>query len=223
MLHLHGGNVVLNGELLRALPLELRKICLALQVQEPFDLALNRFVVDPTASEDHSPHLFWDGAVTLRDATVQAGVPLTKLTGEATCVGQYSARHLQALYGNLDFKTVTILKQPFRNLQGNFYIPRETLDVLAFTGLTADVFGGKVYGETSLEFGPTMHYALKLSAANVKLEDFGRANLGASAPLSGLTYGDLYLEGRGSDVENLRGRGRIDVPSGRLYNLPAFL
>lgn len=223
MLHLRGQDVRLDDELLRALPPELRRICTALDVKEPFGLTLDRFEVDPEPAKGRSPHILWDGAVALKQATAQAGLPIENLSGTATCVGEFSERRLQAFNGSLNFQTATILKQPFTDFVGNFYIPRETLDVLAFTGLQAKLFGGTVYGETSLEFGPTMHYALKVSAANVKLEEFGRANLGNNVPLSGLAYADLFLGGRGTDIQNLEGHGKIDVPSGRLYNLPTFL
>ena len=43
---------------------------------------------------------------------------LENLTGNAACTGQYSNRHLEAFNGNLNFKTATILKQPFQNFQG---------------------------------------------------------------------------------------------------------
>jgi hypothetical protein len=68
-----------------------------------------------------------------------------------------------------------------------------------------------------------MRYELKMSAEHVRLEDFARHNLGPSAPVSGLAMADLYLSGQGNDLENLRGNGTIDVPSGRMYNLPVLL
>ena len=33
----------------------------------------------------------------------------------------------------------------------------------------------------------------------------------------------MYLTGQGTDVHGLEGRGAVDVPSGRMYNLPVLL
>src|SRR5262249_21324292 len=43
------------------------------------------------------------------------------------------------------------------------------------------------------------------------------------AQLSGLASGRLYLAGQGTDLAGLQGRGSVDVPSGKMYNLPPLL
>ncbi len=223
LLHFRGKQVMLNRELLAALPPGIHKICSALQVQDPFDLALARFVVDTNAAKDGSPYLYWDGGVTLDRARFYAGVAVENVSGTAACRGQFSERHLQALTGTFDFRTASILNQPFQDLHGNFDIPGNTTDVLDFKGLSGRIFGGEVYGTAQIEFGPNTHYELNVSAANIRLEDFARANLGGNAPLNGIAVAKLYLHGQGADIQSLTGKGSIDVPSGRLYNLPTFL
>jgi hypothetical protein len=225
MTHLGGGAVVLNDEMQVALQKApgLKSVCDVLQLKEPFGLELDRFVMDSSASNDGSPYFYWDGRIALQGAVVRAGIPVENLHGTAACRGQYSERHLAALNGSLDFSTATVLNQPFRKIQGQVTIPKDMPNTLAFEGLGAEVHGGKVYGTAAVEFGGPIHYDLRLTASQIKLEDFARTNLAPSAPLNGLATAELYLQGRGDEIQNLTGNGRIDIPSGRLYNLPAFL
>ena len=57
----------------------------------------------------------------------------------------------------------------------------------------------------------------------MQLEDFGRHNLGAATEFSGQAMARLHLTGSGSDVQGLEGQGSIEVPSGKMYNLPVLL
>ena len=73
-----------------------------------------------------------------------------------------------------------------------------------------------------MEFGPRPHYRLDLTAAQVDLEDFGLHNFN-NTELKGLAVAQVYLEGDGGELSGLKGNGRIDVPNGRMYNLPLLL
>ena len=86
----------------------------------------------------------------------------------------------------------------------------------------ADYFGGQIYGPLRVEFGPRLHYRLNLTAAQVNLDEFGRHNFN-NRDLNGRAVARVYLEGDGAELSGLKGNGRIDVPSGRLYNLPLLL
>src|SRR5262249_19902410 len=89
--------------------------------------------------------------------------------------------------------------------------------------LYARYCGGEVYGPLHVEFGPTVRYDIRLTAAQVKLEEFGRHNLGGNADISGMASANLYLTGAGADLRNLRGSGTLEVPTGRRYSVPLLL
>jgi hypothetical protein len=55
------------------------------------------------------------------------------------------------------------------------------------------------------------------------LEEFGKHNMGGGAELSGPVVASLFLSGSGADVNNLTGHGTIDVPQGKMYNLPLLV
>jgi hypothetical protein len=85
------------------------------------------------------------------------------------------------------------------------------------------LFGGAVYGPIRIEFGPRVRYEMWLTASQVRLEEFGRRNLGKDSQISGLANAEIHLEGKGPEPNDLTGRGSVDVPNGRLYNLPLLL
>ena len=64
-------------------------------------------------------------------------------------------------------------------------------------GLRSRFFGGDVYGNAGIELDSPLHYELNLMASQVKLEEFGRHNIGRDAQISGQATGQIYLTGRG--------------------------
>ncbi len=136
--------------------------------------------------------------------------------------GWHDGHHIDGAAGNLDVKQLTLFNQPIRNLRGEIVISEDEPDVLKFPGLMANYFGGQIYGPVRVEFGPKLHYRLDLTASQVNLEKFGRGNFN-NTELNGLAVAQVYLEGEGAELSGLKGNGRIDVPNGRMYNLPLLL
>src|SRR5262249_46410679 len=64
---------------------------------------------------------------------------------------------------------------------------------------------------------------MKLTASQVRLEEFGYHNLGPDSQVQGLASAHLYLAGQGLDCSQLQGSGTVEVPSGKMYNLPVLL
>jgi hypothetical protein len=153
-----------------------------------------------------------------------SSVGLEGVSGQIACRGRHNGQQLEGVVGNVVLDQAALFGQPLRDVQGRFEITREEPEVLRLPGLRARLFGGEVYGPIRVEFGPTVRYQLNLTAAQVRLEEFGRHNrLGPGAELQGLAAARLYLSGQGSDINDLKGSGTFDVPSGKMYNLPLLL
>jgi hypothetical protein len=221
--NLQGTPLVPDAELLQALPPIVRETCTALQLQEPFTLKKTKITLSSPAAADQKPDIYWDGELELRDATVRAGVPLEHVTGTAACQGRYNGHELEGLVGNLQIERATLFNQPLRDIQGTLQIRKETPNLLMIPGLYARFFGGELYGPVRVEFGPRPRYEVSLTASQVKLEEFGRRNLGPDAPVSGLANARLHLLGNGPEITDLTGQGSVDVENGRMYNLPLLL
>ncbi len=222
LLYLHANPLVTDRDFLDALATNpaLQKAVGALAVDGPMEVHTRLYIDAPPGAE--RPRIYWDGSATLRDATVHTGVPLEHVTGTVALRGWHDGQHIDGAAGNLDVRQLVVFNQPIRNLRGAILVSEDEPDVLKFPGLLANYFGGQIYGPLRVEFGPRLRYRLDLTAAQVKLEEFGRRNFNVS-DLNGLAVAQVYLEGEGGELSGLKGNGRIDVPSGRMYNLPLLL
>jgi hypothetical protein len=180
-------------------------------------------VIDMPSEPNLPPDIYWDGGIALQDAVLDAGTRLENVTGQLWCEGRFDGRQLRGIKGNLLLDQAVLFRQPFRDIHSHLLVAPESPDVLRLPDLTGRIFGGDVGGEIRVEFGPTVHYDVNLTALQVRLEELGRHNQGAKAQWKGLASGRLYLSGRGSDLHGLEGHGSFDVPSGQMYNLPLLL
>jgi hypothetical protein len=219
---LRGEPLIPDSQLLAALPPALRDVCQKVALRDPIYLS-TRLVTATTPVNASPPDIYWDGKIEVRDASLKFGVPFESVSGVAACSGRFTNNRLDCLVGNLAIGQAKLFDQPFRDIQGALEVSRDAPDVLLITGLHARVHGGEVYGPVRIEFGARVRYEMDLTASRIQLEQFGRHNLGADSQLSGLAMARLHLEGKGPEIEDLSGRGSIDVPNGRLRTLPPLL
>src|SRR5262249_37721611 len=99
---------------------------------------------------------------------------------------------------------------------------KKSPDVMVL-GVNAPLFGGRISGQARVEVNSTLRYYMNLTASEIKLDAFGRHNLGADSQLSGVVGGRLFLTGEGTGLSNLEGKGSLEIPKGHLYNLPLLL
>jgi hypothetical protein len=212
-----------DADLLEALPPVLRRTIETVNLKDPVDLKTS-LTVATSPNSSQSPDLYWEGEIHFRDATLTTGVELEHVTGTAACRGRYRDQQLEGLKGNVLLDQATLFNQPFTNIHGPLEINKNLPNTLEIDGLYAGLFGGWVYGPIRVEFGPRIRYEIWLNASQIKLEEFGRRNLGKNGQISGLASAEIHLEGKGPDASDLTGRGTVDVPNGRLYNnLPLLL
>jgi hypothetical protein len=220
--HLKGEPIVPDDDLRAALPSGLRQTFETLQLRDPLQLD-TLLIIDQPTEVGQPAVIYWDGGVTCREARLHVGIPLEKVTGQVHCRGRYNGRQLEGVVGNLLFDQVVVFKQPLQQVHSRIEIPRDAPDVLRLPNLKARIFGGDLSGEIRVEHGSTLRYDVNLTAMQVKLEEFGRHNFGADAQIQGQAMARLYLTGRGPGTDGLEGRGSIDIPSGKMYNLPILL
>src|SRR5262249_54838822 len=66
-------------------------------------------------------------------------------------------------------------------------------------------------------------YEINLTASQLDLKEFGKHNLGAKSSLAGQLMGRLYLTGDGSGFDSLDGNGSLEVPNGKILDLPLLI
>jgi hypothetical protein len=219
------GSLRADDELVAALPPVLQRACGALQPTGAFDVDVRRLVLhDPPAvpGPPGPPVLYWDGTLGLRSAGWNAGVPWDEVVGTIACRGAAKGNRLDWLQGHMALDRATLLRQPTQRLHAQLQVEPQTPDVLQIRGVQGRLFGGAVAGEGRIAFGGGIDYAFDLKALGIQLEEFARQN-GIGGKLEGRATAQLYLTGRGSAVDEMSGRADIDVPSGKLYDLPLAL
>jgi hypothetical protein len=203
------------------LPPALRQAVEGLRLRGPLELT-TALVIDPPENGG-PPLVWWDGTLRLRDGGLRPGVELTGVTGEASCSGLFDGQRLRELEGNLFLQRATALGQPLTNVSAQLAVWKEWPDVLRVQNLKANLFGGTVGGEARLDLTAGLKYDVVLRALQVRLEQFGRHNLGGKADMEGPASASLHLAGEGADLEGLRGKGLVEVRQGKLYKLPLLL
>jgi hypothetical protein len=217
---LQGMPLAPDTEFLDALPPCLSKACQCLQWRDPVQLEA-KLVID--TRPEQPPDVYWDGSVTLQNAQLKTGVDLTEVTGTVACLGRHDGRQLKGVVGNFVLEQATLFGQSLRSIQSRLEVSEQEPEILKLPGLYAQFCGGEVYGPIRVEFGPVVRYELNLTASHVKLEEFARQNAGLKSELSGEATAQVYLAGRCDNPDELKGAGRIDVPKGKIANLPPLV
>jgi hypothetical protein len=191
----------------------------------------------PASSAEPDPVVYFDAEVKLTGATLDTGVAWTDVFGAVACRGRYEGTHMGLLRGALWFDSAVIARQPVTRLSGRVraapqqvnphvrgdYLPTE----LEFTDLAGDYFHGVLGGEGRVVLADRTRFDLWLTATDVQLEEVARYyKLGSDADLKGIAQTQLRLQNRLDSKTGqlvVDGTGKIDVPTGRMYNLPVLL
>jgi hypothetical protein len=214
--------LVTDEDLMQALPPAVRKTVGALQSENPFALR-TRLTVDVPEDKSVATNVYWDGELDLNDATLAAGVQMQHVTGKLCCRGSYQGG-MRELLGNIELRQASLFGQPLRNLHSLVRVVPAEPDRVCLPNLTAQLFGGDVGGWVRVDYHDGLQYDVNLTASQIKLEELEHQNrLGPKARLSGLAGARLFLHGQGADVHGLEGNGVIDVPNGKMCNLPLLL
>ncbi|MFL5329125.1 MAG: AsmA-like C-terminal region-containing protein [Gemmataceae bacterium] len=215
-----------DQEFVRALPATLQRACASLEPRGTFGVDVKRLVYyDPPAipGPPGPPVLYWDGSLALNDVDCDTGVTWTGVAGTIACRGSVRGNRLEWLNGHTAIPTAAVLQQPLRQLHAQLLVEPETPDVLQIRGVTGKAYGGDLTGEARIIFGSGLDYAMDVKLLGAQLQDFGQQNKLGEGRLNGKTTAQLYLAGRGMGLDELTGRGEIDVPSGKIYDLPLLL
>jgi hypothetical protein len=214
--------LVLDDELLEALPERPRKALQALHLKEqPLD-AKTQVVIAQKGEPGQLPDVWWDGECSLKDVRLTLGLPIEVARGRVACQGRHDGKQFLGVAGNLAWEKAELLKQPFHDVRSNFKIHAKNPETVLLE-LRAPIFGGEVSGLGKVDIGPNLRYDLNLTASQVKLEEFAQHNLKDTAQWKGQAEARLHVSGRVGAADSLEGNGSLDMRTGKLYNLPFLL
>jgi hypothetical protein len=223
LVNLQSNCIVPDEEFIHALPPALRETCTSLRLTEPLALLVANLTVSIPAGQGTPPKIHWDGGVRLKDATLLVGVPFTGVNGILWCNGEHHG-DFGDVTGDLMLEQATVFSQTLRGIHSKIVVEAKQPSFLVFPNLDAHLYGGELGGAVRVGFGPTLGYEADLIGLHMELQEFSTSNhLGPKAQQSGLVDAHLHLQGQGSGWSGLHGWGSIDVPNGKMYNLPLLL
>ena len=232
------GPVALDGDVVAALPESVRAAVADWHLTGAVGLAVKHCVVSvPAGPDGGGPVVFWNAEARFNHAAGRTGIAWAGVTGAVAGVGRYDAGKLGAIVGNAWFDTATVGGQPLTDVKLTYRVRPAKPDpaapdgvwpaALEFPDLTATLFQGTVGGEARVTLAADPRFRLWLTAAGVRVDELAACNkLGTGAELRGLAQGKILLENPAdpkTGLAVLTGSGSIDVPNGRLLNLPVLL
>ena len=183
------------------------------------------------------PVVYWDIDLKLAGASVDTGVPWEQLFGGVSLRGRYDSTHLGLVRGNVYLDRAVVLRQPVSDLKAHVSAAPQQPDPIRpgqflppevkLTNVSGKLFHGTLGGEVWVALATPPRYDLWLNATDVQLDEVAKHyKLGSDADLKGVAFAQLRLFNR-SDPRTgkpvVEGAGKIDVPTGRMYNLPVLL
>jgi hypothetical protein len=183
------------------------------------------------------PVVYWNAELKLHGANFETGLDWEEVHGTIASVGKYEGDRFGAILGHAWLDRATLYKQPLTNLKMSYRVRPQVPDparpgsltppIVEFPDLTANLYQGTLGGEAWVSLGDVPQFRLWITAAGVKLDELAtQTKLAGSGELRGLAQGKLLLENpidAKSGLAVLTGTGQIDVPNGRMYNLPVLL
>ena len=183
------------------------------------------------------PVIYWDAELKLFGASFDTGVPWEDAFGSVACCGRYEGTHVGAIGGNVWVDRALVSRVPVTAARCKVsadaqlpdparpgqYLPT-TVQLLNVAGT---LFRGELGGQARIVLAAATRYEVLLTATDVQLEEAARHyKLGSDADLKGIAQAQLLLFNKPDPKTGqlvLEGSGKIDVPTGRMYNLPILL
>ncbi len=194
-------------------------------------------VFPPSAATDLSPLVvYWNASLKLKGAALELGVTCDDVYGAVSSEGRVNGSEVGGVVGNAWFERATVAKQPLTDVKASYRVvpaqpdpknPARTQPAaLVFRDIAGTAFGGTLGGQARVELSEQGRFQLWLNASGVKLEEVAKHHKMGAGEVSGDAQGTVLIETvldarTGKMV--LGGTGQIDVPQGRLYNLPVLL
>ena len=181
--------------------------------------------------------VYWNGEIAFQNFAADIGMNLRDAHGRIATVGLHQGDHLGKIVGNVWFDRATLADHPVTNIKSAFLIREQLTDPLdanhyspaaiEFSKISANLYQGIVGGEARVVFDTPARYRLWLTGTGIQLSELSKTLAKSSkAEVDGLLQGKLVLENRVdplTSVSTRLGQGQLDIPKGRLYNLPVLL
>ncbi|MBM3979076.1 MAG: DUF748 domain-containing protein [Planctomycetes bacterium] len=191
----------------------------------------------PARAEAPDPVVYWDAELKLFGASLDTGVPWEDVFGSVACRGRYEGTHLGAMRGSVWLDRAVISRMPVSAARCAVKADAQQPDparpgqflptTLQLLNVTGDLFRGTLGGQARVVLTDPTRYEVWVTVTDANLEEVARHyKLGSDADLKGIAQAQLLIYNKADPKTGklaVEGTGKIDVPSGRMYNLPVLL
>ncbi|MDR3183569.1 MAG: AsmA-like C-terminal region-containing protein [Planctomycetaceae bacterium] len=227
---LHVTQLPPSGELLAALPANLRSIIVTTELRQPLDITGGiRFISGNTTVSQ------FDLTLTLRNNSVNLGFPAENVCGRVRLSGGSADDKLQ-INGGMILDSLTVQKLPVTEIQGQFQYSNNRLQFGTAANrlqpnvqphpLTASFCGGKLYAEGLVMFADKISYSVNASLHGSDLALLARQLSPAATRTAGtLNCTGINIQGilPRQNAAPIAASGKIELRNADIYDAPAML
>jgi hypothetical protein len=157
----------------------------------------------------------------MSDASLDVGVPMTRVGGRLALEGNVRSSRLGDLNGAIDLPSLTLSDRPATDVHAEFFKPasKQGLHIGNVTGRLA---GGRINGNVNLTFPDegASRYVMELVLRDADIRELTGE---MTQDLSGQLSASLNLQGDWTDTKSRRGRGEVTVAGKEMYKIPLVL
>lgn len=228
---MHVDRLRADRDLVQALPERLKKILSELHLSSPvnlrgaFDLASR-----PVAAEGLSAA--WNVRLDLQQTGVTVGVRLEHVNGSVAMAGGFDGRRFHC-QGDVSLDSVVFKDAQFTEVMGPFWIDDTQLLVGRWADrlrqaqperrITSKFYSGTMVADGWMIFGPQPRYNFQATVSQADLARVTQEMIPGRRPLSGDIQASVELRGKGTSVNDLAGRGNIQLRHADIYQLPLMI
>jgi len=219
--------IVVDNDLLAALPPEMRKATANLNLSGPLAMQGGFRYQTGGGINDRAQ---WDFRFDLENGSLHCNQKFDHIHGGARLVGGSDGASFNCR-GELDVDSVIYKETQFTSVQGPFWIDSDRLLFGAWAEpvnatnprrITANTLGGILSGDAQVLLTPESPFVMRLNLANADLKTVSQ-EVGNSLEVSGKMFANLDLSGNSLGPHTFRGRGGIQLRDANIYELPVML
>ena len=161
-----------------------------------------------------------DALVVFNGNTIETGLPLERIQGQADHLrGRFDGQKLE-VHGRVNLDSVGLLGLQLTRLS----TPIDVVEnVATLREVRGDLLGGELTGQVMATLDATPRYEAALAVRDAELREYFRKAVPGRQDLRGRINGWVKLEGLGSDLHTLSGRGEAHLGDGKLGEFPPLL
>ena len=232
-----------DRDLILALPERLKKAVLTLNpTGRPIDLCGNLDLIHD-GRQGMPLRCQWDDVrINIFQSAIQCGVRLENVFGTVTLSGQSDGQRCFCR-GELNLESLNYKDCQFKNVMGPISIDDQRVLLGSLVDKSADgapllnadgaarsprpisanLFGGTIYGDGQVSLGPEPRYHLAATLAHADLARMAREGMDPRQHLQGKIMANVELHGVGTSRNAMSGRGSLALSDADIYELPMMI